>query len=1143
MQCINTESGTEMILLSPSDLVAFTQCSHRTALDLRLCQGDKSLKKAADDTSMKLVADHGTAHETSHLARLRDQGLRVVEISSTLTDDERIAATLDAMRDGAEVIYQAVLRNDQWRGYADFLYRVPGESDLGDYHYEVADTKLARSNRAKFLLQLCLYAELVGEAQGRLPSSIHVELGNGHTESLSTTAYFDAYLYAKQRAESQVATQPATRPEPCNLCSLCHWREHCAAQWLQEDHLQRVAGIRRDQIIKLHAHGIHTVARLAQLDTLPVAVKGIGQEVLCRLQHQAALQLRAERGEIPLPFEYRVAQPDKESGFSLMPAPHVADLYFDMEGYPFERSIIPGIEDTNDADPDSQSGSPAGLEYLFGVGYYKTGEFTFKAFWAHDRVEEKAAFEAFMDFITSWFKQHPNAHIYHYASYEQTAIKRLAAQYGTREAERDQLLRDRRLVDLYRVVVSGLTLSTESYSIKKVERYYRGARQGEVVNAGESIVMYEAWRNQLPSPERDQLLRDIEAYNRDDVESTAQLHGWLEKIRPGGAPRRAARLADDATTPAFVDQVLASALEQLDQWQSQNAATPDAAQLAELLGGVLGFYRRNKLPLWWRMYARKEASIEELLDDPDVLAGLTRLGEAEPIKRSLRYRYEIPEQEFAHVLREKISFRSLDEIGTPAINNVEGDLDNGWISFTRGANKDAPPYVLSIVLNEEISDGPLQESIYRYVDALCNDRADRTALTRLLRRDGPQVYSHVRGTPLVSEPDIAQISGLIARLDNSYLAIQGPPGTGKTTTAAAAITQLIAAGNQVAICSNGHKAINNLLGRAFSQCLAQGIACTALKVGNPDGLPRGIDCADGSAAADACTTTLLGGTAWVFCREAHHERWDYLFIDEASQFSLAHLIAIGAAGRNLVLLGDQMQLPQPTPGTHPGKSGLSALDFLMQGHDTVPPSEGIFLNRSYRMHPAICQPISRAIYQDRLSSDAPCATQRLILGPDADPALQPNGIVHVEVQHEGCGRHSDAEVQRIDALYHSLLGQQWQDRDGRLSPLTASDILIVAPYNAQVQCLKQKLGDDAQVGSVDKFQGLEAPVVIVSMCASDASSAPRGLNFLLNRNRLTVAVSRARCLALIVASPTLSLATADTPEQLSRLSFYCALTK
>ncbi len=272
------------------------------------------------------------------------------------------------------------------------------------------------------------------------------------------------------------------------------------------------------------------------------------------------------------------------------------------------------------------------------------------------------------------------------------------------------------------------------------------------------------------------------------------------------------------------------------------------------------------------------------------------------------------------------------------------------------------------------------------------------------------------------------------------------------------------------------------------------------------------------SAKDAATLLeshpLVGGTAWAFSHPDLSGALDHLFVDEAGQVSIANLVWMSRAARNLVLIGDQMQLGQPIQGAHPGESGSSTLEYLLQDHATIPPDRGIFLDRTWRLHPEICRFISGAVYEDRLEP-APGNDRRVVRVPETGGRWirSEAGLLFVPVEHEGNTQGSDEEVAVIREIVAELSGRQYTDKEGKVcGEISIEDILVVAPYNMQVRALQEALGTRDRVGSVDKFQGKQAPVVIVSMCASDVSSAPRGLEFLLSRNRLNVAISRAQSL-------------------------------
>lgn len=1121
-------------LYSASDVVAFLGCEHRTSLDLRRLEG-WDVAPAAPDAASALVQAYGDRHELAYLDKLSASGRQVVEIDRRASLSERVAATRAAMAAGAEVIFQATFVSPPFVGHADFLLRVPGPSLLGDHHYEVADTKLARSNRAKFMVQLCFYADLLAEVQGRLPEHVQVVLGPragagasraeatmDNAAKLRTVDYIHHVRALKARFLEFVGSVPSTQPQPVPACVLCGWSEHCEAHWESVDHLSQVANIRAGQIAKLEAAGVATMQALSQ-NALPV--KGIAPEVLDRLRRQADLQCRPFDADRRRRIEFRTAGPDgKPRGFALLPQPDPGDLYFDMEGFPHE---------------------PGGLEYLFGVGWFEQGDrsrWVFRPFWAHDRAQEKLAFEQFMDFVERHLQQHPAAHIYHYGAYEKTAIQRLSGQHDTRVTLRDRLLREGRLVDLYSVVGGALLLALPSYSIKKVEAYYRGQRQGEVATAGESIVQYEAWRAATDEATRQRLLHDIERYNRDDVESTQQLHDWLEHIRPADAPRFIADAPGDSDPGELREheQRVLTAKAALADWVTKQptAQRDESARLAELLGQLLGFYRRCKLDYWRWFFELDGKMPDELEDDPKCLANLKIQGSGVRDKQSLRYTVTVPAQETK--LSTGSTVRCLTD-GLPAAG-LHYDERAGTASFKRRATSPRPPEILTLCLTDEIKTDPKLDAIYRYVARLCAGEAGDDAVRRLLSRDMPALRGRVPGERVAADASAEEVTDAVQRLDSSHLVIQGPPGTGKTTTAAKVIAALLADGKTVGVMSNSHAAINNLVAAAYRRALDTGVRVTAGVAERQDDLPPEIAKID-RKNLDPAVTPLAGGTAWVFCREEQHQRWDYLFVDEASQVSLADIVAAGQCARNLVLLGDQMQLAQPIEGAHPGDSGQSVLDYLLQGHATVPPELGIFLGQTHRLHPDVCAPVSEGVYEGRLNSAPGCERQRLLLGAEADAALRPTGVVYVPVAHQNCRQRSDVEAERILALYHSLLRQRWVNRDGIEAALTAQDILVVAPYKAQVQLLRRTLGDDARVDTVDKFQGQEGAVAILSMTTSSGEDVPRGLGFLFSRNRLNVAISRAKCLALVVASPALRLLACSSVDDMPLLNFYARVTQ
>ena len=402
-----------------------------------------------------------------------------------------------------------------------------------------------------------------------------------------------------------------------------------------------------------------------------------------------------------------------------------------------------------------------------------------------------------------------------------------------------------------------------------------------------------------------------------------------------------------------------------------------------------------------------------------------------------------------------------------------------------------------------------------------------------------------------AEPTGTNVTALIAGLDGSTLAVQGPPGAGKTRVASAAITELALRGHRIGITSNSHKAIQKLIEEVQYRAREREahLRITKINRDSEDELILGGSVAGaetiksvGFAGADA--PQIVGGTAWAFSDPAAAGQFDYLFVDEAGQVSLANLVGMSPCAKNLVLLGDQMQLGQPIQGSHPGESGQSALEYLLQDRPTIPPHLGVFLETTWRLHPDLCSFISGAVYENRLRAEPVTSTRALRIGDRAARRVaRESGIVFVPVPHHGNAQASGEEVAEVEAIIDELRGRQLTgDETDRPRTLGLDDVLVVAPYNMQVRALRAALAR-GRVGSVDKFQGQEAPVVIVSMCASSGESSPRGIEFLFDPNRLNVALSRAQSLAIVVGSPALARTRVTSVEQMKLVNLFCRVVE
>jgi uncharacterized protein len=1134
------------LVLSPTDLTKHLACVHVSTLDLAVADGTLP-KPLLEDDALALIFERGLGHERDYLESLRAGGRSVTEIPTAFDGAGRRRAeeeTLAAMRSGVDVVYQGTFYDGAWGGQADFLLRVEVPSALGPWSYEVADTKLARKLKVPALLQMAVYAERLEHLQGVAPERLHVVTGDGESRPWRLVDVAAYARHVRGRLRGFVEARPATEPVPVIHCGQCRWLDRCAAGWRAADDLSLVANMRGDHREALRAHGIASLAALAACtpDDLP---RGIGRASRERLVQQAAEQLRERTTGEP---SYLLLPPVPGTGLLRLPPPDAGDLYLDFEG-----------------DPYAEGG--AGREYLAGIGDTEGG---FVPLWAHDRAAERRLTIDLVDRLLARWRAHPEMHVYHYAAYEVTALKRLTTRHGVREAELDQLLRGERFVDLYAVVRQGMRISKPSYSIKKLEDFYWKSERNsdeDVADAMSSVIAYERW---LAEPD-EETLGQIEAYNRDDVRSTLDLHAWLEDRRDELTDRHGPQPRPHEQKPEPDQPRTEAELAELDLVERLTAAG------RPLLADLVQWHRREARPGWWDYYRLGDLDEDDLLDDGTALGPLSAPELVGSEKRSRLWRYTFPPQDTR--VRVGKTVHDVDD-HEAAGTVVELDALGGTVVVKRQAEPKAsrafgPPgpiddkvlrEAVAAAAEDALAGGPglAQALLDRRVPAETAVRPGESAAAAVLRvgravsgavlcgtvPGGSDLAGTVPGGTVPGGSDLAgtvpggtDLAGTVPGgtvpggtvLYGTVLAVQGPPGSGKTTVGAELIRALLDAGKTVGVTATSHAVIGNLLaavGRpALHKCdedQRSGSADVARAASNPEVVAA---LADGSAR-------LVGGTAWLWAREELAGAVDVLVVDEAGQFSLANAVAVARGARSMVLLGDPQQLAQPSRAQHPGGAGHSALEHLLDGHGTVPPDRGIFLDTSWRMHPAITDFVSDLAYEGRLTS-APGRERNEVR---ATGPVTGSGIRVVGVPHTGNAAKSAEEARVVADLWTSFQGAEHTDCEGVTRRLGPDDVLVVAPYNNQVGEILRLL-PRARVGTVDKFQGQEAPVVLYSMTSSSADDAPRGVEFLYDLHRLNVAISRAQALAVVVLSPALLDAAVRSPEQLRRVNALCRLVE
>jgi uncharacterized protein len=1132
------------------DLMRASSCDHCTRLaiarELRI-PGVAELVAQFEVPVAGLPVEYGMKFEADLEAELLDslgpENFRKPEGNGQL--DETVAL----MHAGVPVIYQGSLEHQigrvKFSGRPDFLVRadydlafVDGkltaiqDRERSSVGYIAWDAKLAGSPKPHYLLQVALYVDALAVLGLKAEGARHgLILGSrtlaSYEEGEIVPAMRQARSYILDAIENldveQFTFESLTlHCDSADSCKVCEYPGLCSHNRLELDHLVQVAGINKSQIEKLRKSGITTMAALAGASESD-RPDGFVATTFEKLRNQARLQ---NDHKVSGEHSWQLLE-DPEIG--VLPPASENDVFFDMEGFPYftERG---------------------GLEYLFGA---VTRNKTFFAWWAHDREQEAEAFAGFVKWAYDKMVADPTAHIYHYAPYEVTALTKLSARHGVMAAEVAWLLAEDKLIDLYKVIRGSIMISQPSYSIKKLEVFYEFARKSKVVDAGSSIEQYDQYRQlvETDSAEAAAILQMISDYNEDDCVSTLALWEWLAEM--DGAHKKyetfrsavASKKAEWATDPEDEDSATSKAERELAELQSATdhmAAALDGWPWGEddeadyrakvwqaLMHSVL-FYKREEVIHWRERRIRRDSTNDNLHRDRKSLvvegcvaeAGFDfELGLDARSKVKVNYSYHLdPGQTNFLKTGDSLYVRynygaNQHELDKGKIVEIHGDRLT-FERVTTVANADFQPN--AIFEDKFVRAGGKQDAVKAHALALASAwRSPRyeapeghPALDLLMRRQ-PSL-KHGRLLAVEGDDYLPALIHAVENLDQSVLAVQGPPGSGKTYLGSRTIAHLVAQGKRIGVVANSHSAVENLL----AGCVEAGISGdqiakqkkkedTGAKAWTTPAAYQAL----GNWRARQDGGYVIGGTAWTFCSgKILEEDFDYIFIDEAAQFSLVDAIAIAQGSKNMVLLGDPQQLTQVVQAVHPGGVDNSALGHYMGEQAILDEEHGFFIQVTRRMHPAVNAPVSWLAYEGRLHSHAD-ASLRSITG------IEP-GLNLVPVDHLGNSSHSDEEVARVLELTAQLSSKVGED-----------EVLIVAPYNAQVDSIRDALDaagfHKVQVGTVDKFQGREAMVVIISLAASSAEDAPRGLEFLLDRNRMNVALSRAKTNSYLVYSPTL----------------------
>lgn len=1157
------------------DLMRASSCDHCTQLAVaRSLEVPEVLAKLQEYLDAKepdtLAQKYGVVFELALMAELEASVAPGTVGAPTVVGDS--AETIELMRSGLPIIYQGglerVVGKTKFRGQPDFLIREDWNLEFvdnklsahqnnkhpkqTDFKYLAFDAKYGGNAKPAYLLQVGLYVDAL-DAIGLKAEGRHgLILGSRRIETFEEIEIVPVMRLARKKiatiiddAEAAVANGDLSRFAVENLewhcpskknCDICEYPDLCKKDREFKDDLVRVANITQNQVARLRSENINTMNELANSSD-GQRPKKMTIESFNKIRLQASMQIKSKESGKP------ESQLMPDPAVQYLPKRDDLDIFFDFEGFPYftERG---------------------GLEYLFGNYDWGTGAVEeqarydiFTEFWAHDRDQEKIAFAGFMEWALERMRKAPKAHIYHYAAYEVAALKRLANRHGCYEQEVDWLIANERLVDMYDIVRNSLVIGDESYSIKKLEPHYGFMREGDVQKGDVSIEQYDTWREldslrktpgisdearKEASDEADKIYEDLRFYNLQDVWSTRELYRWLEGLEGACSKSGQSRKKDEDEE----DRRSAKAIEALaalhahtqnlfdkvaDHEWGKDAELDYRAQIWLALTHSILFYKREDVMFWADLSMR--VSMEDEILETEHAAGLIR--NVAEIDRKTKERKDgttYDEITYEAELDPDGLFNPKDGMDV-VVRFVDSDKkkNRDWgkvvsvlgsnVMFTRQSDSETEQFVPNALINSvHIPTNSKQQALLELATSIAekwghpsNPAPESPAIMDLLMRRAPKLKT-LDSLPIPDTNDyLPAVKAAIIDLNSSVLAIQGPPGSGKTYLASRTIVELLKAGKKVGVAANSHSAVENLL----EACIDAGVdpenIVKVQREGEED-RPWQVKKSPGPVGTYMKNATggyIVGGTNFFFCNKLITDyRLDYLFIDEAAQFSLVDCMAVSAMADNIVLMGDPLQLPQVVLALHPGGVENSALGHYMGDHAILPAEMGYFIEVTRRLHPKVNHAVSWLAYEGKLRSHE-VTKENKVEGHE-------QGLITVPVRHTDNSTSSVEEAAEVLRLVKELY------REG-----DSESVLVVAAYNAQVNLLRDTLDgagfteDKVMVGTVDKFQGREGMAVIYSFAASSSMDAPRGLEFLLDRNRLNVAISRAKATCYLVFSESL----------------------
>ncbi|WP_245746084.1 AAA domain-containing protein [Nocardia altamirensis] len=1027
------------------------------------------------------------------------------------------AETIAALRAGAHVIHGATFFDGTFDCSCDFLVRAGHR-----VRYTAHGTAHSRADRVGVALELAACADAVDHSGSLTGPLIRLHLGEDNT-AYALSDLVPVYRARRRRVERILDEKlsellPVQWGDPrylaCGRCGTCTTALAAARDLLL------VAGMSTTTRARLREAGVSTIDRLVGTES---TVRGVPPRSFAALRRQAEIQLRREDSGQPT---HSLVDP---IALGALPPPSPGDLSLTVDG---------GVRTPLAVDV----GGPGTVHLTFRSPFGTDGDADSEA------DGQRRALTEVLDYLVQRRRMYPDMHVYHYTSAVRTALLRCSGSSGVGEEIVDELLCDGVLVDLYPIVRNALIVGERSYRLSRLARLLPGAAHSPATERDcLTVLRLRDWLLDRAAEQR----IDPQAVTLERTGSWCQVPGPDE---PEPAP---------PSRPSSFEAALAE----------YAAAQAEPGHTAAVLAAALGYHRRERQPLWWAHVDRLSHPVDEWADAPGVLVAewgtVDTKWHRSPDRPTMRRyvtltgrigsRWSSGGPGPATVLTPGATvYTFYDRPAAAGMVTAVGRRATA-VATVLGCSVDAE-FDDAVRLEELLPDGcePYDELPTAIAPGLpaWDENAEIAvefaaqqllvalpdipagAVFDLLARRAPRLRT---GTdlPEVHGDHAAAITAAVRDLDDSYLAVQGPSGTGKTTTAARVLERLVTKDKwRIGIVGQSHSTVENLLDAVVRVgVLPELVAKKDVEAVAPEWAV--IDAGRYARFLDnAISGCVLGGTPTDFTNEdmVGREALDLLVIADAGRFPLADAVAVGVSARNLLLLGDPA--PPATHSAHPEPVGESVLGWLAEGRHTLPGARGYVLDRTWRMHPKVCDPVSRLYYDGRLRANETVTLARELDGEEP-------GVSTVLVPHHGNATESAAEAREVVRRVRALLAMNWTvgAMTRRLHP---HDIFVVAPYAAQVGRIRTLLArariEDVLVGTPDRFRGREAAVVLLSMTTSSPADAPYGMPFLLSRALIHAALCRAMWKAIIIRSPLLGEYLPACPDELPELAGFLGLS-